>query len=40
VTGSHGAYGEKLLDSFGKDNDEKEDTEGDLVVIVKDEGRI
>jgi hypothetical protein len=39
VTGSHGA-GEKLPDSFGEDDGEKEDTEGDLVVIVKDERRI
>jgi hypothetical protein len=40
VTGSHGAYGGKLLDSFGKCDDGKEDREGDLVVIVKDERRI
>jgi hypothetical protein len=38
VTGSHGAYGEKLLDSFGEDDDEKEGTEGKMI-IVKDERR-
>jgi hypothetical protein len=39
VIESHGA-GEKLQDSFGEDDDEKEDTEGDMVVIMKDERRI